>query len=79
MVDNTEDFFIGEDQILEALSLEKTELDSIIDTLTKSEIFDFEEGVHFRYVNKIQKIRGYARLALTVLAEYYDSESKLNQ
>ena len=79
MVDNREDFFIREDQALEALSLEKTELDSVIDTLTKSENFDFEEGVHFRYVNQAQKIREFARLALIVIAEYFESKGELNQ
>ncbi|MEB3247905.1 MAG: hypothetical protein VKK07_01015, partial [Merismopediaceae bacterium] len=79
MVDNREDFFITEDQVLDALSLEKIELDSIVDTLTKSEEFDFEEGVHFRYVNKAQKIREFARLALIVTAEYFESKGELNQ
>ncbi|WP_204105196.1 MULTISPECIES: hypothetical protein [Spirulina sp. CCY15215] len=79
MVDNREDFFIREDQVLEALSLEKTELDSIINTLTKAEKFDWEEGVHFRYVNKTQKIREFARLALIVIAEYFESKGELNQ
>ncbi|PHV64329.1 hypothetical protein [Cyanobacterium aponinum] len=79
MVDNREDFFITEDQILQDLDLEKIKLDSIIETLAKSEEFDWEEGVHFRYVNKSKKIREFARLALIVLAEYFESKDELNQ
>jgi len=79
MANSREYFFIREDQILDGLNLEKTQLDSILNTIAKSEEFLWEENVHFRYVNKAQKIGEFARVALIVIADYYESQQQLDQ
>lgn len=74
------DFFITEEDILQGLDLQKPELEQIIAAIEKEkEKFVWEEETHFRYVHKGHKKRDFSRLALIVIAEYFETDQQSEQ
>ncbi|WP_071517912.1 hypothetical protein [Geitlerinema sp. PCC 9228] len=74
-----ENFFIKEEQVLNGLSLNKEELDSILKKIENlPNKFDWEERYHFRYVNKAQGRRNFSRLGLIVISEYFEFNKELD-